>query len=89
MCHDSIYCYDDYISRIGYDPKFIEFPELKFIKDFDYSSRCKSLKVGEILILENCDHKFAAIKILKVKKNNVDIDHLVKFSYHIYGNPDL
>lgn len=35
-------------------------------------------------VLENSNNRFAAIKILKVKKNNVDIDHLLEFEYKIY-----
>ncbi|MDE6284791.1 MAG: toll/interleukin-1 receptor domain-containing protein, partial [Bacilli bacterium] len=86
---NSIYCYRDHILRIGYNPKFKSFPEPQDFQEFDYTSRCKSLLVGEVLILENHMHKFAAIKILSVKKNNVDIDHLVEFSYKIYNDIEL
>lgn len=86
---DSIYCYNDHISHIGYNPKFNSFPETCDLQKFDYSSRCKSLLIGEVLILENHKHKFAAIKILSVKKNNVDIDHSVEFSYKIYSDIEL
>ena len=82
--HNSIYCYRDYIVRIGYNPKFKDFPKPGFFTEFDFTSRCKSLMIGEILILENQNHQFAVIKILDVHRNKVDIGHLVKFSYHIY-----
>lgn len=82
--YDSIYCYRDHILRIGYNPQYNEFPqEADFLK-FDYSSRYKTLKIGELIILENNAHQFAAIKILDVKKNTFDIGHLVKFNYRIY-----
>ena len=87
--YNSIHCYNDYILHIGYNPEFKEFPEPNDFQKFDYTSRCKSLLVGEILVLENRMHKFAAIKILSVKKNNVDIDHLVEFSYKIYNDIEL
>lgn len=80
----SIYCYRDYILQIGYNPKYREFPNESDFLNFDYSSRCKALDIGEILILENKSNQFAAIKILDVKTNASDIDHLVKFSYKIY-----
>lgn len=83
---DSVYCYNDYIARIGYNPKFKDFPSPEFFTKFDFTSRCKSLRIGEILILENKNHQFAVIKILDVHRNNVDIGHLVRFSYHIYLN---
>ena len=81
---NSIYCYRDHIKRIGYNPNYTQIPDKKELKNFDYSSRCKSLKEGEIIVLENSNNRFAAIKILKVKKNNVDIDHLFEFEYKIY-----
>lgn len=82
--NQSIYCYRDNVLRVGYNPKYKEFPNDNDLLCFDYSSRCKSLKIGEILILENKANQFAAIKILDVKKNTFDIDHLVKFAYKIY-----
>ena len=81
---NSIYCYRDHIKRIGYNPNYTQIPDKKELKNFDYSSRCKSLKEGEIIVLENSNNRFAAIKILKVKKNNVDINHLLEFEYKIY-----
>ena len=87
--YNSIYCYKDHILRIGYNPEFNSFPEPSDFLKFDYTSRCKSLLVGEILILENQMHKFAVIKILSIRKNKVDIDHLVEFSYKIYNDIEL
>lgn len=83
---DSIYCYRDHIHRIGYNPKYTDFPVTDVLTDFDYTSRCKSLHIGEILILENSNNQFAAIKILDIRKNKVDIDYLVKFRYKIYND---
>lgn len=80
----SIYCCRDYILRIGYNPKYKNFPTENDFLNFDYSSRCKALNIGEILILENNTSQFAAIKILDVNKTSYDIDHLVKFMYKIY-----
>lgn len=82
---DSIYCYKDSIKRIGYNPQYTEFPKLGDFNDFDFSSRAKSLKIGEVILLENNSNRFAAIKILKVFKNSTDINHLLKFEYKIYN----
>lgn len=86
---NSIYCYKDYILRIGYNPEFNSFPDSCDFYKFDFTSRYKRLLVGEILILENQMHKFAVIKIISIKTNNVDIDHLVEFSYKIYNDIEL
>lgn len=86
---DSIYCYRDHIRRIGYNPQYTDFPNSDKLADFDYTSRCKSLHIGEILTLENSNSQFAAIKILGIRKNKVDIGHLVKFSYKIYIGQDI
>lgn len=82
--HDSIYCYRDSVYRIGYNPAYKEFPSPDELSKFDFSSRVKSVKVGEIVILENLNRKFAALKVLKVVKREVDINHLLSFEYKIY-----
>ena len=82
--HNSIYCYRDYVLRLGYNPKYKEFPSQKDFIDFDFSSRVKSVNVGEIVLLENHKHKFAALKVLKVVRRVEDIDHLLEFEYKIY-----
>lgn len=81
---NSIYCYKDKIKRIGYNPKYTKFPSKEDLIDFDFSSRCKSLNVGEIIILENNNNRFAAVKVLKIETNKFDINHLLEFEYKIY-----
>ena len=81
---NSIYCYNDQLKRIGYNPEYTQFPKKEELKNFDYSSRARCLKVGEIIILENTNHRFAAIKVLNVRNNDVDINHLLEFEYTIY-----
>lgn len=84
-CGDnSIHCYRDHVYRLGYNFKYKEFPTPNEFIQFDFSSRTRSVKVGEIVILENNHHKFAALKILKVVRRNEDIDHLLEFKYKIY-----
>lgn len=81
---NSIYCYKDKIKRIGYNPSYSDFPKSNELVSFNYSSRVRTLKIGEIIILENNYNKFAAIKILNVVKQKVDINHLLEFEYKIY-----
>lgn len=82
---NSIYCYRDEVKRIGYNPFYVDFPTLEQIpSDFDFSSRCKALKEGNVAILENNAGRFVALKVLEVKKGEDDINHLVRFEYKIY-----
>lgn len=52
--------------------------------DFDFSSRAKSVNVGEIVLLENHNHKFAALRVTRVVRRDKDINHLLEFEYKIY-----
>ena len=81
----SIHCYRDQVKRLGYNPSFKDYPSLDKIKEFDFSSRCRTVREGEIVILENRHNKFVAIKVTKVFYNSVDIDHLLEFDYKIYS----
>lgn len=84
-CGDnSIYSYKDYVFRLGYNPTYKEFPSPNEFIDFDFSSRAKAVNVGEIVLLENNNHKFAALKITKIVKRIEDINHLLEFEYKIY-----
>jgi hypothetical protein len=87
--NNSVHCYKDHVYRLGYNPSYIEFPvPSEFIK-FDFSSRTKSIKVGEVVLLENHNHKFAALKILKVIRKTEDIGHLLEFEYKIYKDIEI
>ena len=82
--NNSIYCYRDHVYRLGYNPHYNEFPSPNEFINFDFSSRIRSVNIGEIVILENSHHKFAALRILKVVRRNEDINHLLEFEYKIY-----
>lgn len=82
--NNSIYCYRDHVYRLGYNPHYKEFPTPNDFIKFDFSSRTRSVNIGEIVILENSHHKFAALRILKVVRRNEDINHLLEFEYKIY-----
>lgn len=85
----SIHCYRDKVKRIGYNPCFTVFPSINDIKLFDFTSRAKTIREGQVAILENLNNKFAAIKVNKVFCNSVDINHRLDFEYKIYNNPEF
>lgn len=87
--YQSIHCYRDLVYRLGYNPEYKEFPSLDQISDFDFSSRSKKVNVGEIVLLENQKHKFAALKITKIDVRREDINHTLEFEYKIYENVDI
>lgn len=82
--NNSIHCYRDHVFRLGYNPTYKDFPSPDEFINFDFSSRARSVNVGEIVLLENQNHKFAAIKVTKVVKRTEDINHLLEFDYKIY-----
>ncbi len=79
-----IYCYRDKVRRLGYNALYTDFPPKEEIIKFDFSSRCRRVNEGQVVILENNNNKFVAIKVTKVFRNDVDIDHLLEFEYQIY-----
>ena len=83
---NSIHCYRDHVLRLGYNPAYKEFPSPNDFINFDFSSRTKSVNVGEIVLMENRKHKFAALKILRVVRRTEDINHLLEFEYKIYND---
>lgn len=82
--NDSIYCYKDSVLRIGYNPKFHDFPLMENLKEFDFSSRCWAVSIGNVVVLENKYHKFAAVKVMNVVRGVNNIGHKVEFKYSIY-----
>lgn len=86
-CGDnSIYCYRDGVKRLGYNSWHSTYPELQEIPTlYDFTSRVKALEKGNIVILENKFGKFAAIKVIEIKRNKNDIGHLIFFEYKIYN----
>lgn len=79
--NDSIHAY----GRIGFLPEVKEFPEYQEILRFDFSSRTRTIRTGQIVVVENGKHHFAAIKLGKVKSSGhgYPIDEM-NFDYHIY-----
>lgn len=85
---NSVYCYSDYIKRVGYNSSYQDFPSIEKVTDFNFSSRAWAVHEGEIVILENKKQKFAAVKITRVIRKDESIGHLLEFEYKIYTDID-
>ena len=70
---------------IGYIAGITAIPDKAHIYNFDYSSKARTIKTGEIIILENQHRHFAAIKLGPVKSSNHGHSYdEMAFEYHIY-----
>lgn len=83
--NDSIHIYRMKGHKIGFNPDFSEIPEVKDIITFDFSSDIRSIRTGNILVVENVHSRFAAIKLGNVKSasHGYPYDEM-EFDYHIY-----
>ena len=60
-------------------------PKYKDLVLFDFSSNSRTVKKGQLLIVENRHSRFAAIKLGTVKSSNHGYHHdEMEFDYHIY-----
>ena len=80
--NNSIHAY----GLIGYSAGTKEFPELHEIMGFDFSSRSRTIRTGDIVIFENMNRHFAAVKlgVVKSSSHGNSYDEMV-FEYKIYG----
>ena len=71
--------------NIGYIPGERVIPKLRDLCNFDYSSNYRIIKTGEVIIFQNPNHHFAAVKIGQVKSSiHGNIHDEITFEYHIY-----
>ena len=86
---DSIHSYSDQrsIDSLALADGIGEIEEVKSVSPFDFTSRARTAKEGEVLILQNTNRYFAAIKILDIlnKDRGDDRDEL-SFQYKIQTN---
>lgn len=80
----SIHCYKDHVRRLGYNSSFNEIPSLSEIMHFDFSSRARTVQIGQVFVLENNSNNFAAIKVLAIHNSGTDQNNYVDFEYKIY-----
>ena len=83
--YNSIHCYRDHVFRLGYKGGESSFPKYEdILLEYDFSSRARTVAIGEVVVLENAMHRFAAIKVIDIHRAVTDIDHMVEFEYKIY-----
>ena len=70
---------------IGYIPGETVIPVASHLYNYDYSSKARTIKSGEIVIFQNLNHHFAAVKLGSVKSGSHGnlYDEMI-FDYHIY-----
>ncbi len=62
--------------------------ELKNIEKYDFSSRCRTIELNEILLLKNTNGFYAALKITKIQDDSREDDaDLLEFDYVIKISP--
>lgn len=72
--------------NIGYMKKESEFPKLDNIKNFDFSSNTRSIYKGEVVLFQNDNYHFVAIKVKRVSSiSHGDDNNILEFEYHIYS----
>ena len=81
---NSIYAYRDNTKAIGYIPGCSTFPNIDEIKCFDFTSRVRSVYVGEIIIWMNKFGHFAVTKITNVCCEAQGVIANLSFEYKIY-----
>ena len=80
--NNSIHAY----GLIGFKNESIDFPELSELHSYDFSSRSRTIRTGQIVIFENMNGHFAAIKLGEVKSSSHGNPHdEMIFEYHIYS----
>lgn len=82
----SIHAYSDLVDKIGFLEEVYEFPKVDELDKFDYTSRARTINIGEMVIFKNNYGNFLAIKILEVKaKSHGAKNNYLKFEYKTYG----
>lgn len=79
--NNSIYA----VGRIGYKEGDTEFPTPDLLISYDFSSRIRTIRTGQIVVFENHNRNFAAIKLGEVKSSSHGYPYdEMDFEYHIY-----
>lgn len=80
--NNSIHAY----GLIGFKAEVEEFPpKLQAITNYDFSSSTRTIRTGQIVIFENHDRHFAAVKLGPVKSSSHgNLYDEMTFEYHIY-----
>lgn len=80
--NNSIHAY----GLIGFKNGTVDFPELSELYSYDFSSRSRTIRTGQVVIFENMNSHFAAIKLGEVKSSSHgNLYDKMTFEYHIYS----
>ena len=82
---NSIYAYRDSVKEIGYKLGFQNVPPITEIKTFDFTSRARTVYVGEVVIWMNKFGHFAATKITSVIPARQNFEGNLSFDYLVYS----
>ena len=70
---------------LGFQPEVKEYPTYPDLVSLDYSSRSRTIRTGQIVVVKNSFSHFAAIKLGKVKSSGHGYPYdEMEFDYHIY-----
>lgn len=79
--NDLIYAY----GLIGFRPDVTTFPKPNELITFNYSSNVRTVHAGQVVIFENMNRQFAAVKVCAVKSSiHGNFKDEITFEYHIY-----
>lgn len=79
--NDAIYAY----GRVGVKDGCTEYPDYESIIDFNFSSSTRTIRKGQVFVIENEYSHFAAIKLGSVKSSSHGCPYdEMEFDYHIY-----
>ncbi|MGM9997874.1 MAG: toll/interleukin-1 receptor domain-containing protein [Candidatus Bruticola sp.] len=81
----SIYAYRDKVKLIGYSPDIHEIPTNDDFSEFDFTSRARKIRVGEVIIWLNQNGKYMATKVTNVEVASRGAEkNVLSFDYRIY-----
>ena len=82
---NSIYAYRDSVKWIGYKTGFNKIPSFNEIQSFDFTSRVRTVYVGEVVVWMNQYGNFAVTKITDVTCPSMGVEGNLSFDYIIYS----
>ena len=81
---NTIYAYRDSVKLIGYCAEQTSIPDSKDFSCFDFTSRTRTISVGEVVIFMNHYNRFAAVLVTDVAVMPREKKGRLSFAYKIY-----
>ena len=82
---DSIYAYRDSVRAIGYKTGFNRIPSHDEMNSFDFTSRVRTVYVGEVVVWINQYGHIAVTKITSVTRSGKGVEANLSFDYIIFS----